>query len=169
MSDGNLVSAKQQAVLLEAQGLSRDEIAKLGIASTATVSRWRKDPEYKKAVEEMRAKTVTALEPLFNKVKADLVAAAVKSIATLLEAQQAMNEDGDPDHPTRIKAAIGILDKLRAAGFGESVDDRASGSSSSAAVIVIREDGGSETSVPESEPAESAITLDDAEVEDVTP
>lgn len=146
MSSSELSSRKQQSVLLEATGLTREEIVSLGVASTATISRWRRDPEYQEAVQELTGKLVDSLEPLFQKVKVELASGAHQSIQTLLEAQNAMkDEDGAqvPDWPVRVRAATEMLNKLNVAGLvaaAKGVDEGQHTATAAAAVIVIKDD-----------------------------
>lgn len=146
MPSNELSSRKQQAVLLEATGLSREEIVALGIASTATISRWRREPEYQTAVTELSDKLTGSLEPLFQKLRVELAAGAHKSIETLMNAQEAMKDDDGaqvPDWPIRVKAAAELLNKLKEAGLvtsSSSGDEAGPTQAAAAAVIIIKDD-----------------------------
>lgn len=155
-----------QAAVLEAGGARRADIAKIVGRSEKVITNWRNDESYAAEVDRLREQTNAVLEPLLTRVRSEIVAGAEEAVATMRDALEASNKDGQPAWMIRLRAAEGLAALVPAWGIvvgnGGKGDGDGGGAVAQAAVIVIPGgDGARELPRQTADAEATAIPIDD--------
>lgn len=128
-----------QAAVLEAGGAKRADIAKIVGRSEKVITNWRNDETYAAEVDRLREQTNAVLEPLLTRVRSQIVAGAEEAVATMRDALEAENKDGQAAWMIRLRAAEALAALVPSWGIvvGKGGEGAGAGAVAQAAVIVV--------------------------------
>jgi len=123
------------AAFFDAMGRPREEIADLVNVATATISKWRAKPAYKAEVERWQEQHLGNALDLVRRVKLEMLDAGLASSRTLRDLLEAADQDGEPLHGVRLKAAESLqATALEILKFTAAAETAAAAASNPAAV-----------------------------------
>lgn len=126
--------------MLEAQGHTREEIARVVNRSVRQVSDWRNLPAYQKRTSELQEAGAGAYDSFVQRARSVLLSGVEASVRTLKGALEATVADtGYPDWETRLNAATIILAHAQRAGL-EVRSEKGDGEKLTAGAVVIVRD-----------------------------
>lgn len=139
-SNPNLSQAQLQAAVVDATGATREEIAKVVGTSEASITAWRRKPEYQGEVQRLKQQSQTVLFEAVKRMHENLLDGANDAIRTLRDNLDAIDSRGRPAYAVRHKAAETLLQ------HGVDVERESRPSAAGAAapnqavVVVIKDD-----------------------------
>lgn len=142
---GDLTPQQMEAVMYDAMGRTRTEIAEAVGVSQSTIKEWRKLEAYQAEKTRILQQEGDKLAEPIKKLRADIVDGANEAVATLRDALGAEDSRGRPAWAIRVQAANELLKR----GYELSNEERellggrvpgGGGSSKGATVIAIKID-----------------------------